>query len=61
VGNGPHILVDALTPPPLVVPSILMVPPLSMALLPLTILCPFVKLMLIYVIAPLGTTIPLVK
>jgi hypothetical protein len=53
-GNGPCVLMDAPTPPPLVVS------PLSMAPLPLAFLLPLAELMLKVVVAPLGATIPIV-
>jgi len=49
VVNGTCVLVDALTPPPPVVPP-----------LPLVLSLPLTKLMLRVVITPLGGTIPLV-
>jgi hypothetical protein len=45
---------DALAPPPPVVP------PFSMVPIPLTLPLPFAKLMLGVIVAPLGVTIPLV-
>jgi len=45
---------DALAPPPPIVPPLLVVP------IPLTLPLPFAKLMLGVIIAPLGVTIPLV-
>jgi len=40
MSNGPHVLMDAPTPPPPIVPPLLVVP------LPLAFQLPFVKLML---------------
>jgi hypothetical protein len=48
------MLMEALIPPPSVVP------PLYVAPLPLTFLLPFAKLVLGVIIAPLGPIIPLV-
>jgi hypothetical protein len=45
---------DAPSPPPPIVP------PLLMVLIPLTLPLPFAKLMLGVIVAPLGVTIPLV-
>jgi hypothetical protein len=54
MGNGPYVLMDAPTPPPLVVPPLAVVPLLLAHSLPLA------KLMLRIAIAPLGAIIPLV-
>jgi hypothetical protein len=53
VGNGPYILMDALAPPPPIVPPFLMVP------LPPTIFLPLAELLLGVIVAPLGAIIPL--
>ncbi len=51
MGNGPHVLVDALTPPPPIIPPLLMAP------LPMALLFPFAELMPGVASAPLGATI----
>jgi hypothetical protein len=53
MGNGPHVLMGALAPPPSMIPSLLV------ALLPLALLLPLIELMRGVVVAPLGATIPL--
>jgi hypothetical protein len=54
MGNVPRVLVDAPTPPPLIVPPLLMAPLL------VALSFPFVELMLRVVDAPLGATILIV-
>jgi hypothetical protein len=54
MGNGPYVLMDAPTPPPLVVP------PLLVVALPLALSLPLVELMLRITVAPLGAIVPLV-
>ncbi len=54
MGNGPYVLMDAPTPPPLVVP------PLPVVALPLALLLPLVELMPRITVAPLGAIVSLV-
>ncbi len=60
MGNGPCVLVDAPALPPLVVPPLLVVLPLSVTRLPLALLFPLAKLMPRIVVALLRATISLV-
>jgi hypothetical protein len=59
VKYGQWVLVDAPTPPPIVIPPPPIVPPFLVAPLPLAFSLPLAKLMPRVIVPPLGATIPL--